>query len=290
MDELFNKSEKYKPVLIILLSLGIIITGFIKGVLLWGFKLELLGWVFITICSALFLVIFSLIFDKVMLWWAKITDWFIPDLRKYPYLRMFLIVPNVIIGFYIVYYLFVPIDFDFTFKILIAIYVVFISPAVITSLIRDDLKKENTVLAEKVSRDMRIKDPLAAVRDAYAHLESHLKDRINADQSLFGNQLIKIAYSGEIKNKKGGKVEKKEITEREKEIIQSKLIYKIGNDDHSTHLYSLLSGAYSLFRNPNQHNDYKITEERSEALISLAELLIELINESEDRMIGMESE
>jgi hypothetical protein len=261
MDKINGKVEKGKTVLIILLSLGVVIAGIYKGVSIWGFQPELFGWIFTSICFALFLLGIAFIFEKVMMVWAKITDWFIPDIRKHPYLRMFLMIPNIIIGFYVVCFLFFPFTIEFTFKIIVAIYVIFVSPAVITSLIRDDLKKEDTVLAEKVSRAVRIDNPQAAIQNAFTHFEDHLNKRIQGGEKLFGNRLIKVAYEGE----------------------NSKLEYKNGEKDHTQHLYQLMAGAYSILRNPHHHKIIEDGEDKAQAIISLAELMIEFVDASEDR-------
>jgi hypothetical protein len=263
LEKLDDHLEKVRPLLAMISSLLVIVTGIIKGISLWGFNFELLGWLLILIGLALFLLLFYYIFDKVLSVWDKITEWLTPDLRRYPYLRMFLVVATMMIGFYLVYYLFVPFKFHLILKIIVAIYTIFISPAVITSLVREDLKKENTVLAEKVSRSVRIDNPQAAIQNAFTHFEDHLNKRIQGGDKLFSSGLIKAAYDGE----------------------NSKLQYKIGEKDHTQHLYQLMAGAYSLLRNPRHHKIIEDSEEKAQVIISLTEMLIEFVDESTERKV-----
>jgi uncharacterized protein (TIGR02391 family) len=123
------------------------------------------------------------------------------------------------------------------------------------------MRRERAQLSKKISREIRIQNPQAAVENAFTHFEDHLLKRISGDSTLYGNRLIKAAYEGE----------------------KSRLIFKSDGKDYTYHLNNLMSGAYSIFRNPRHHKIIEDDEQKAQAIISLAELLIELVDASEDR-------
>jgi len=134
-------------------------------------------------------------------------------------------------------------------------------PAAIISLVREDLSKERTKLSQIISRETRIHNPQAAIENAFTHFEDHLLKRVSGNSRLYGNRLIQFAYDGK----------------------KSKLVYKSDGKDYTQHLYKLMSGAYSIFRNPRHHKIFEDDEHKAQNLIFLSELLIEFIDDSKDR-------
>jgi len=221
----------------------------------------LISWTVGGFLGALLIVIIFIAIDFVLNIWGKSADWQIKHIRKYPYARLWILFPGILSLFYIAYLAIKFLEFDISLRIIISLYFVLVFPVAIISLIRDDLRKERTRLSEIISRETRIHNPQAAVENAFTHFEDTLLKRVSGDSSQYGNRLIKYAYEGE----------------------KSKLIYKSDGKDYTAHLYNLMSGAYSIFRNPRHHKIVDDEEDKAQILISISELLIEFIEASEDR-------
>jgi len=229
---------------------------------------ELFGWMAIGFIGALLIMFMFLFLDFGLIVWDKSTSWLSNHVRKYPYIRIWIIFPNILFAFYAAYLVFKFLNTDLPLKIFISVYLVWFLPAAIMSLIREDLSKERTRLSTKISRETRIHNPQAAIENAFTHFEDHLRKRLSYGSNLYGNRLIKAAYEGET----------------------SRLVYQSDEKDYTAHLYNLMSGAYSIFRNPRHHKIVEDDEQKAQAIISLVELLIEFVDNSEERDIKQESE
>jgi len=222
---------------------------------------ESITWVASGFLVALIIVFTFLAIDFSFLVWDRSTDWLSKHIRRFPYLRRWIIFPNVLFAFYAAYLVLKFLNADLTLRIFISVYLIWLLPAAITSLVHDDLSREHARLSKKVSREIRILNPQAAVQNAFMHFEDHLLKRLSGDSKLYSKRLIKAAYEGE----------------------NSKLVFRSDSKDYTEDLFHLMSGAYAIFRNPRQHKIIEDDEQKAQALISLAELLIEFVDDSEER-------
>lgn len=221
----------------------------------------LLYWTMIGVFGALFIVLTFVALDFGLIILDNSTDWLSQQVRKYPSFRRWLLFPATILAFVAAYFIIRYLQTELSLRIIIAVYLAWVLPSALFSLIQDDMRRERTRLSGKISREIRIQNPQAAVENAFTHFEDHLLKRVSGDSTLYGNRLIKTAYEGE----------------------NSKLVFKSDGKDYTTNLYNLMSGAYSIFRNPRHHKIINDDEQKAQALISLAELLIEFIDLSDER-------
>lgn len=198
----------------------------------------------------------------------KSTDWLSSHIRKFPFARLWVIIPGILFAYYSAYLIIRFLQTEFSLRVFIGLYLIWVLPAALLSLIRDDLTKERTRLSKKVSREIRIENPQAAIENAYTHFEDYLRNRISGDAKLTGNRLISAAFGGE----------------------KSKLVFRSDGKDYTAHLYNLMSGAFSIFRNPRHHKIIEDGEQKAHSIISLAELLIESVDLAEHREIDQEKE
>ncbi len=101
-------------------------------------------------------------------------------------------------------------------------------------------------------------NPQSVIQSAFTLFESHLRTRLDANAELFGEALINNAYGS-----------------------NGRLIYgatpaeKIGTRN-------LMSGAYATFRNPRMHRIINDNEQTAIAVIALVDLLIQIVDSSQD--------
>jgi hypothetical protein len=228
---------------------------------------EILTCVLISFIGGLLILLTSFAIDLGLDAWEKSISWLAQPFRKYPYGRFGIIVINLLFGFYTAYLVFRFVNIDWSLKVFIGLYLIWFFPAAITSLVREDLSREHTKLSKRVTREVRIQNPQAAIEIAFTHFEDQLRRRIAGDSNLYGNNLIKAAY-GE---------------------AEGRLVYVSDGKENTQHLYHLMSGAYSIFRNPRHHKIINDGEQKAQAMISTVELLMEFIDDSEDRQSTSEN-
>jgi len=112
---------------------------------------------------------------------------------------------------------------------------------------------------ERVTYEDIRRNPQASVQLAFTLFESHLRSRINAGAELFGEALINRAYGNNGCLSYGA-------TPAE----------RVGTRN-------LMSGAYAIFRNPRMHRVIGDDEQTAIILIALADLLMRVVDESEDK-------
>jgi hypothetical protein len=263
LDNIISVTNKIIAVLLAVYTLGV---GIYKGISS-GTTSGFFNWTTVGFVGALIVLFTFLALDFGIIVWDRSTNWLLKQVRKHPYLRSWIIFPNILFAFYAAYLVLKFLDVDLSLRIFISVYLVWFLPAAIVSLIRDDLRKERTTLSPKISRETRIHNPQAAIENAFTHFEDHLLKRVSGNSSLYGNKLIKFAYEGE----------------------KSKLVYESDGKDYTAHLNNLMSGAYSIFRNPRHHKIVEDDEQKAQALISLVELLMEFVDNSEEREIKQEN-
>ena len=103
------------------------------------------------------------------------------------------------------------------------------------------------------------RNPQAAVQQAFTHFEDLLRDRIGTGPDVYGKDLINRAFG------KNGC-----------------LTYG-ATPAEQTGVRDLMAGAYSLFRNPRMHRITQDDERTALTLISVVDLLMQIVNEAEDR-------
>jgi len=266
-EKLFSWYSIFNKLLPWLVALYALVAGIYKGIKSTTTS-EMVTSILAGLIAGLFVILTSFAIDFGLNILDKSTDWLSGHVRKYPYARLWIIFPNILFAFYASYLVFRYLQIDLSLRAFISIYLIWILPSALISIIRDDMSRERARLSKEVSREIRIQNPQAAVENAFTHFEDHLLKRISGNSNLYGNKLIKAAFEGE----------------------KSKLVYKSDGKDYTTHLYNLMSGAYSIFRNPRHHKIIEDGEQKAQAIISVVELLIEFVDSSEEREIKQESE
>lgn len=246
----------------IFLSIFAFVVGIYNGAIS-GTSSDFWGYTAIGFVSGLFILLTFLLLDISLVAWDKTMTRLSKLIRKHPHTRQWIIIPSILLAFCAAYLVLIYLDIDLSARVLLAVYLILFFPSATISLIRDDLIKERTRLSDRISRETRIHNPQAAIENAFTHFEDHLLKRVSGDSNLYGSKLIKAAYEGD----------------------KSKLVYKSDGKDHTGHLYSLMSGAYSLFRTPRHHKIIEDDEQKAQSIISLAELLMEFVDNSEEREI-----
>lgn len=105
------------------------------------------------------------------------------------------------------------------------------------------------------------RNPQAIVQYAFTSFESHLRKRIGAGSELYGENLINQAYGGN-GNLSYGAVPSERVGAR-----------------------NFMSGAYAVFRNPRMHRTVEENEQMAVKLLVLVDLLIKLVDESENTTV-----
>ena len=218
-------------------------------------------WIIVGFIGALLILFTFLFLDFGMIVWSRSTNWLSMHIRKHPHLRFWATFPIILFAFYAALLILKDSGLDFSLRLFISLYLIWIMPASVISLAREDLRKERTPLSKIISRETCIQNPQAAIENAFTHFEDRLLKRISIDLSLYGQRLIGKAYNGS----------------------QSALLYKSNGKDYTQPLYNLMSGAYSILRNPRHHRIIEDNELKAQTIISFIELLMEFIDASEDR-------
>jgi hypothetical protein len=256
--------NKIVAVLFAVFTLGIGIYRGINSGTASGF----FDWTAFGFAGSLIVLFTFLALDFSMIVWDKSTSWLSKQVRKYPYIRAWIILLNILFAFYAAYLVLKFLNADLSLRIFISIYLIWFLPAASISLVREDLRKEHARLSTNISRETRIHNPQAAIENAFTHFENHLLNRVSGDSTLYGNRLIRAAYEGD----------------------KSKLVYKHDGKDYTAHLNNLMSGAYSILRNPRHHKIVDDDEQKAEIIIPFVELLIEFVDKSEEREIKQASD
>jgi hypothetical protein len=145
--------------------------------------------------------------------------------------------------------------------ILLFVYLAFLLPAALISLLKDDRRFEKTELAKIVPRNLLAQNPQAAIEFAFTALEDRLRNRIPDGEKYYSNGLIGKAFEGK----------------------KSELVYFVDGREKTEALFRLISGTYSLFRNPRHHKIVEDDAYFAHNLVSFIGALITFIDESEER-------
>jgi hypothetical protein len=209
-----------------------------------------------------FLVVLAYAFIELLLnLWQKTISQLLIFFDKYPLVRPWVVVPIIVASVLSPFYSLRYWKIENTLIVLMILYLVFLLPAALTSLLREDRRFEKTALGKIISRNIQAQNPQAAIEHAFTVFEDHLRGRIPNGAKLYSNGLIGAAYGGQ----------------------KSKLVYIVDEKDQTTHLYKLISGAYSLFRNPRHHKIVQDEPYTAQTLIPFIELLMQFVDESEER-------
>ncbi len=193
--------------------------------------------------------------------WEKFSDWLINQLRKYPGLRRWVIIP-----FGIIAAVTTPIVTIFYWKadnLLRAIFFIYfglVLPSALVSIIRDERKREKARLAShQITPELIAQNPQAAIEHAFTLFEDHLRSRLGVGPEVYGENLINLAFG------QNGKLTHGTIESENKGVR------------------NFVSGAYATFRNPRKHRVVQDDEQTTYAIITLVELLVQLVDDSKDQ-------
>lgn len=211
--------------------------------------------------SASFVVFALVAFDAVLKIWESVISWLIVFFGKYPSFRPWFVLPAVLISILYPLLNLPRWNIEVTLVVFITLYLVVVLPAALLSLIRDDRRFEKMVLSKSITRNMLVQNPQAAIEHAFTYFEDHLRKRVPNSTKLYAGNLISAAFEGK----------------------NSQLKYISDGRDQTAHLHSLISGAYSLFRNPRHHRIVDDDPTSAQTLVSLIEMLMRFVDECENR-------
>ena len=126
----------------------------------------------------------------MMNWFCHIRSYLVTRPEQRIHLVHFLawiIFPNILFAFYASYLVFRHLQIDLSLRAFISIYLIWLLPSALISIIRDDISRERSRLSKEVSREIRIQNPQAAVENAFTHFEDHLFKRISGSSNLWRN-------------------------------------------------------------------------------------------------------
>ena len=192
--------------------------------------------------------------------WQKSMDWTIEQLRRNLRIRRWVIAIFTVIFTLVIFYITIfNWNWDNLLRIPIFIFLGLILPATLISFAQDDAQREKRRLANQIPSELIIQKPQAAVEHAFTIFEDHLRQRLGVGSDFFSERLINHAFA------KNGKLVSSEI-EAENEGVRN-----------------LIAGAYATFRNPRKHRIIRDDEQTAFAIVSLIELLLNIVDESKDR-------
>lgn len=211
--------------------------------------------------SALMVMAAFAAIEIILNFWQSIISKLLVFFGKHPSIRIWFILPGVIGSILFPVYNLSNWKMEVTLFLLIVLYLVFLLPAALISLLRDDMRFEKTQLGKEISRNMQAQNPQAAIGHAFTYFENQLKERIPNSTNLYGRRLIQFAFEGN----------------------NSHLVYISDGKDRTADLFNLILGAYSLFRNPRHHKIVNDDPATAQTLLPFIELLIKFVDESEER-------
>jgi hypothetical protein len=216
--------------------------------------------IFASVASGL-IILANFFVELLLEAWQRILSYLLIFFGKYPSFRFWFVFPVIVIS--ILY----PIqnlqswEYEATLGILLFIYLVFFLPAALISLLKDDRQFEKTKLAKIIPRNLLSQNPQAAIEFAFTALEDHLRKRIPNGEKYYSNGLIGKAFEGK----------------------KSELVYFVDGREKTEALFRLISGTYSLFRNPRHHKIVEDDAYFAHNLVSFIGTIMNFIDESEER-------
>lgn len=211
--------------------------------------------------SALLVVAAYAAIEIIMNFWQSIISKLLVFFGRHPSVRPWFILPGIVGSVLFPIYNLRNWKMEVTLFLLIILYLVFLLPAALISLLRDDMRFEKTQLGKEISRNIQAQNPQAAIGHAFTYFENRLRERIPNSTKLYGRRLIQTAFGGN----------------------SSYLVYITDGKDRTTDLFNLVSGAYSLFRNPRHHKIIDDDLATAQTLLPFIDLLIKFVDETEER-------
>jgi uncharacterized membrane protein YeaQ/YmgE (transglycosylase-associated protein family) len=221
-------------------------------------------WIIGGILGAIVLLGITFAIDLIFRFQDVLSDWLIKLLKSYTMARRWIIVvfavlmttftPVILVGYW---YL------DNLLKMFLWVCFGLILPSALISIAQDDKKRENEYLAgHGVTPELVFKKPQAAIEHSFTIFEDYLRQRICVGPEIYGENLINTAFG-----KNGclvyGAVENENLGFR-----------------------NFISGAYATLRNPRKHRVFRDDEQTALSIVSLVELLIQMVDKCKKRTPG----
>jgi uncharacterized protein (TIGR02391 family) len=189
--------------------------------------------------------------------WSLTLDSLSDFLSKYPKLRRSIILIFILSVFIFVLIVIFYSGISIFFKLALGIFVLTLCPPALFSLIQEDRRRESfKLLGDFITPELIAQSPQAAIEHAFTIFEDRLRNRVGADQSLYGESLINLAFGQD-----------------------GKLSYSVVENENKG-VRNLISGVYATYRNPRKHRVIKDDKESALAIIALIELLIHITDDS----------
>ncbi len=252
-DKFFELAPKLQKLFVIIGALFLFSFGIYKGI---STSYGLAAGIFIGLVGAV-LVIGTYALTGI---WNIATTSLAEFFSRNPKFRrniiIFLSLSTFFSAFYIVFYT----NVDNFLKASIFILFLILLPSGITSLIREDRRRESfKLLGSQITPTLISQSPQAAIEHAFTLFEDHLRKRLDMGASEYGETLINLALGKD-----------------------GKLFYgETASENRGAR--NLLSGAYATYRNPRKHRIVEDDKESALAIIALIELLIHIVDSSSDR-------
>lgn len=146
--------------------------------------------------SALLVFLAYTFFEFLLNLWQKIISRLLLIFGKLPSVRTWVVLPIIVISALYPLYNLRQWNIEVTLIVLIIAYLVFLLPAALLSLLRDDMRFEKTQLGKEISRNIQAQNPQAAIGHAFTYFENRLRERIPNSTNLYGRKLIQSAFGG----------------------------------------------------------------------------------------------
>jgi hypothetical protein len=225
-----------------------------------GTTTGLISSVFTSVAVAILIAVFFGAINIGFQWWENLSEWLENEFKLLPAYRRAIIALSVASTPLVLYWVVSNIHFNISVKIFLVIWYGLIFSAAVVSLARADKAMYNSPLTKYVSREVFARDQQAAVAKVFTVVEDRLKKKIGSTEN-FSTRLINEAYQGE----------------------NSKLMLMVDGKDKTSQLRDMLSGAYSLLRNPGHHSLVEDDESTAFSLYAIAGLLLHFVEASEPR-------
>lgn len=209
---------------------------------------------------AIVILVFFVVLNLSLKGLEQFSNWLESIFNVQPTLRRYIIVPAVALSPAWIYWASTNANIPLVIRIIFALYAFTGLNAALISIIREDQAKEKSPLRKHISRELFMQDPQMSLVKAFIVVEDTLTHKI-APTDKFSRKLINEAFQGE----------------------KSKLKLVIDGTDRTADFRDFLSGAYGMLRNPRHHALVEDDIYTAASIFSVAELLFQYIQESENR-------
>lgn len=241
-------------------TLGVILYVF-GAAIQYDFEETLLSQYLFAYTAVIMFASVSWLMDRIMEIWEVLSDKLIEQFRRWPKVRYTFLLFFTVLAFAAgPFFLVLFSEAEVALKVLIFILLVLVLPSALISIVKEDVRRQRTYLARhQITPELIAQNPQAAIENAFTHFEDRLRQRLCVGPEIYGDALINLAFNPQNGRLRYGAV--------------------VGEQQG---LRNFVAGAYATFRNPRKHRIINDDQQNAQAIVSLVELLIRLVDEAEE--------